>query len=63
MPADRAAPEVTVRGTGFFPNDQFPKIFFARVEPSPELLELANATDSALRELGVPIEKHPFVLT
>ncbi len=60
MPTDVPAPEVSIRATGFFPNDRYPKVFFARVEPSVELLRLATATDAAMGELGVPLEKHPY---
>jgi len=53
-------PLITVNGVGFFPNERHPKVFFARVNPSVELTLLAASTDSALQELGIPPEKHPF---
>lgn len=60
LPRDRPAPRVDVRGIGFFPNDRFPKVLFARVEPDVRLEHLARATDQAMNELGVPAEKHPY---
>lgn len=60
MPIGQPEPEISLTGIGFFPNDRYPKVFFARVEPSAELLQLANATDSELGNLGVPREKHPY---
>ena len=60
LPQGQPEPEVSVEGIGFFPNDRHPKVFFARVEPAPELLRLAQATDLALGELGIPLDKHPY---
>ena len=60
LPRDCPAPRVDVRGIGFFPNDRFPKVLFARVEPHPHLEQLAHATDRAMNALGVPAEKHPY---
>ena len=60
LPQAQPEPEISVAGVGFFPNDRHPKVFFARVEPAQELLSLAQATDSATGQLGVPLEKHPY---
>ena len=60
LPAGPSVPEIIVSGVGFFPNDRYPKVFYARVAPSPELLQLAKVTDFQLSEFGVPIDKHPY---
>jgi len=60
MPAEAREIEVPVRGLGFFPNDRFPRVFFAGVTSAPELESLAKATDEAMAEIGVPRDKHPF---
>jgi len=60
MPAAQQSPQVTVSGIGFFPNDRYSKVLFARVEPSPELTEIARLTDAAVQDLGIPAEKFPY---
>jgi 2'-5' RNA ligase len=59
MPAG-VPPFISVSGVGFFPNERYPKVFFARVESSAELSVLARSTDLALQGLGIPAEKHPY---
>ncbi len=51
---------VALRGLGFFPNPHAPRVFWVGVEASPALAELAQRTDLALAELGVPREARPF---
>ncbi len=60
LPRDCPAPRVNVRGIGFFPNDRYPKVLFARVEPNAQLEQLALATDHAVHALGVPAETHSY---
>ena len=60
LPIQNPELQVTVSGVGFFPNDGHPKVLFGRVDPSAELIALAQLTDTALRQLGIAPEKHPF---
>ena len=60
LPTGHPEAPVAVNGLGFFPNDRYPKVFFARVEPSAELLALAKSTDAAMGALGIPLEKYPY---
>ncbi|MDQ6676925.1 MAG: RNA 2',3'-cyclic phosphodiesterase [Acidobacteriota bacterium] len=60
MPAGAGEIDVPVSGLGFFPNERFPRVFFAGVKSTPKLESLAKATDEAMAELGVPPEKHPY---
>ncbi len=60
LPAGLPEPKVTISGVGFFPNDRYPKVFFARVAPSAELTALAQHTGAALQALGIAPEKHPY---
>lgn len=46
---------VTVKGLGFYP-----RIFWAGIERSPELLSLASATEAAVEELGVKREERAY---
>ena len=60
LPAFEPAPSISVFSLGFFPNERFPKVLYARVEPTQSLLALAKATDQALTGIGIPAEKHPY---
>jgi 2'-5' RNA ligase len=51
---------IRLRGLGFFPNPQAPRVFWVGVEAGPDLAELARRTDAALARLGVPPETRPF---
>jgi len=51
---------IRLRGLGFFPNPQAPRVFWVGVEAGPGLAELARRTDEALARLGVPRETRPF---
>ena len=46
---------IAVEGLGFFP-----RIFWAGVKITPELVNLASATESTLEELGIVRESRPY---
>jgi len=48
--------EMSVRGTGFFPNERQPRVFWAGIEAGPQLRELADWTASELAPLGFGVE-------
>jgi RNA 2',3'-cyclic 3'-phosphodiesterase len=48
------------RGLGFFPNEKRPRVFWAGIEASTNLVQLASDVDRVLAELGFPPEKRPF---
>jgi RNA 2',3'-cyclic 3'-phosphodiesterase len=52
--------EVRFRGTGFFPNEKRPRVFWAGIEASPNLAELAGEIDKRLEPIGVPRETRDF---
>lgn len=52
--------EVKFSGLGFFPNARSPRVFWAGMEPSPELTQLAAGIDRALEPLGVAPERRPY---
>jgi 2'-5' RNA ligase len=52
--------ELQFRGLGFFPNEKYPRIFWANMEVSPNLKFLAADIDHALEKLGIPHEPRPF---
>lgn len=47
-------------GLGFFPSARRPRVFWAGVEPSPELAALAGTIEAKLEPLGIPAEKREF---
>jgi len=49
------------RGLGFFPNERRPRVFWAGLEASPNLAELAAGIDQAMHGLGFPLEQRPFI--
>ncbi len=51
---------IDIRGLGWFPNPHSPRVFWAAVNASPTLAELAQATDSACSELGIAAEQRPY---
>ncbi len=51
---------ISISGLGWFPNSRSPRVFWAGVEAPPALAELAEKTEQALAEIGVPVEKRPF---
>jgi 2'-5' RNA ligase len=48
------------RGLGFFPNEKRPRVFWAGIEASPNLKDLAADIDRATEKLGIPREQRPF---
>lgn len=57
---DGAPVEAHIRGTGFFPNERHPHVFWVGVEASPNLNELAAAVDASLKNVGIPPETREF---
>jgi len=52
--------EMRFRGTGFFPNDRHPRVFWAGIEASPNLPILASEIERRLEPLGIPREPRAF---
>ncbi|MDP9114071.1 MAG: RNA 2',3'-cyclic phosphodiesterase [Acidobacteriota bacterium] len=52
--------EIAVKGLGWFPNERRPRVFWAGVDGGEALRNLAQATESAVAELGVPIENRIY---
>src|SRR5713226_2994122 len=48
------------RGLGFFPNEKHPRVFWAGIEASSNLKDLAADIDRATEKLGIPREQRPF---
>ncbi|MFC3831247.1 RNA 2',3'-cyclic phosphodiesterase [Deinococcus rufus] len=62
--AQRLAPQfgaldIRLRGTGYFPNEGSPRVWFVKVE-AEGLAELAAALRAGVQELGLEIEELPF---
>lgn len=51
---------IGVRGLGWFPNPKAPRVFWAGIEASPGLAELAAMIEAALVPLGVAPETRPY---
>ncbi|MFC4638096.1 RNA 2',3'-cyclic phosphodiesterase [Deinococcus hohokamensis] len=51
--------QVRLRGTGYFPNEGSPRVWFAKVE-AEGLTELAGALREGVRNLGVQTDDLPF---
>ena len=51
---------LVLRGVGWFPNEQAPRIFWAGVERSPELAALVADTERLLAPLGVAAEERAY---
>lgn len=54
------AVEMRFRGAGFFPNERRPRVFWAGIEVTPNLAELAQRVEAALEPLGIPREQRAF---
>ena len=52
--------EIAVKGLGWFPNSLRPRVFWAGVEGGEALRILARATEGAVADLGVPVEKRDY---
>ncbi len=48
------------RGVGFFPNERHPRVFWAGIEASSNLAELAKDVDKRLSPLGIEAETREF---
>jgi 2'-5' RNA ligase len=57
----RAPFDVVLRGTGWFPREDSPRVFWAGVEAADALTELATDTERALETFGVAKESRPYV--
>jgi 2'-5' RNA ligase len=51
---------LTVRGIGWFPGVENPRVFWAGIDASTGLAQLAADTERALAPLGVAIEQRPY---
>jgi 2'-5' RNA ligase len=47
-------------GLGFFPNEKRPRVFWAGIEASPNLITLASEIERATEKLGIQREQRPF---
>jgi 2'-5' RNA ligase len=54
------ATKLEFRGLGFFPNEKHPRVFWAGIEASKDLTELAEDIEGATEKLGVPRQQRPF---
>src|SRR5712691_7491908 len=54
------APDIAVRGLGWFPNSKSPRVFWAGVHGAEPLAALAAATELATANAGVPSETRPY---
>jgi RNA 2',3'-cyclic 3'-phosphodiesterase len=52
--------DLIFRGLGFFPNENRPRVLWAGMEASPNLVALAGAVDRAVASQGIPLETRPF---
>jgi 2'-5' RNA ligase len=52
--------EIAVKGLGWFPSERRPRVFWAGVDGGEALRTLARATEAAVAELGVPLEKRDY---
>jgi 2'-5' RNA ligase len=52
--------EIAVKGLGWFPNPGRPRIFWAGVEGGEAMRSLARATEDAVADLGVPVDKRDY---
>jgi 2'-5' RNA ligase len=48
------------RGLGFFPNEKHPRVFWAGIQASANLMKLAEDIDGAMEKLGILPEQRPF---
>jgi 2'-5' RNA ligase len=53
-------PQISFRGTGFFPTARSARVFWAAVEADEHLAELAHAIDEALLPVGIEQEERAF---
>jgi 2'-5' RNA ligase len=53
--------EMEFRGTGFFPAERRPRVFWIGIQANASLAELAGAVDGQLEPLGIARESRAFV--
>ena len=51
---------IAIRGLGWIPGPDRPRLFYAGIEAPPGLAALARDTESACAALGIPREEKPF---
>jgi RNA 2',3'-cyclic 3'-phosphodiesterase len=54
------AVDVEIRGTGWFPNERRPRVFWVGVHSNQSLRALAGSTEQAMAKLGVAVEDRPY---
>ena len=52
--------EMNSRGVGFFPNAKHPRVFWAGIEATANLGEVAAEIERRLEAIGIPREQRPF---
>jgi 2'-5' RNA ligase len=52
--------QIDFRGYGFFPTPRAARVFWMGIQSGPELVQLADAIDTATARLGIPRETHAF---
>ena len=55
-----AAVEMNFRGVGFFPNARHPRVFWAGIEATANLAEMAAEIEKRLEKIGIPREGRAF---
>jgi 2'-5' RNA ligase len=58
--ASDAPVEMIFRGTGFFPNERRPRVFWIGIDATPNLAEIAAQVETQLEPLGFPRESREF---
>jgi len=53
-------PQISFRGTGFFPTAKSPRVFWIGIEADKHLAELAQSVEEALLPLGIEKEDRAF---
>ena len=54
------AMRIAIRGLGWFPHPDRPRIFYAGIQAPPELVSLARDTNAACASLGIPKEDKDY---
>jgi RNA 2',3'-cyclic 3'-phosphodiesterase len=52
--------DLVARGVGAFPSETRPRVLWVGLDAQPALLQLAQATEAAIADLGFPKEPRPF---
>ena len=55
-----AAVEMSFRSVGFFPNAKHPRVFWAGIEATPNLAEIAAEIERRLEKMGIPRDGRAF---